>query len=328
MSRWKGIWKDVAERVSHLAEKEVKTKAAFEIKKEEDDILTEAPRIASILMQAADDKTQVEITFGSRILIYKTRIALELDQDPKGDGGSEPSSEYLRKKSYMLLGQIDPPEGNEKLCHASLAVMQFPQGNKFNEFHSNLLEAMVGEDGKSPMYKLEFPRTIYRKPQRRDSVRFDVQEKSAVKLTVERPALVTFRALPVDISMGGMRFIQPSNVAPLTDGSRLTLTFEWPFEKKLVIPGILVKSKQALGKTRVHVRFSVDSYQITRDLGELVTHVERVELKQRSIKRDESVAAIDFVRGYRRVPEKVHLQDKVVTYVGRNKYSRKATKEK
>ena len=294
MSGWKGLWKKVSAYADQEAKKkEIKVEG---IEKEEDDMVTAGSKIASILMQAADDGTTVEISFGSRILTYKTKILFDVDKDPGGAGGSELSSEYLRSGQYMLIDTIDPPEGNDKLRATSMASMLFPQSNKFNEFHARLLEDLGGgevdENGvvKPSKFMLEFPHTIFRKVQRRASARFEVPGKAMIVLTVERPALVTFRAQLLNLGTGGLSFQQPDDVAPLTENCHLKLTFNWPPENQLVIPGTLVKNKSALGKTRVHVRFSIETFEMSRAIGELVTHIERMELKERSDKNADVVA--------------------------------------
>lgn len=299
MSRWKGLWGSVTGKIAQEKKKaEAKANITIEgLETEEDDIITSVSKIASILMQAADDRSLVEIAFGSRILVYKTRIEFDVDTDPGGAGGTELSSEYLRQGRHMLIGPIDPPEGNDKLMAAGMATLQFAQGTRFNEFHTRYIENRTSQDGEQPLYALEFPQTVFRKQQRRASARFPVSEAAAVILTVERPALITFRALLLDIGTGGISFMQPKDIAPLKSRSdkradmmssemsgdypencHLHLKFHWPFEQELEVPGVLIKNKVAMGKTRVHVRFSVESYELSRELGLLVSYVERLEL--------------------------------------------------
>lgn len=294
MSGLKGLWKKLTDHADKEGKKrEIKVVG---IEKEEDDMVTERSKISSILMQAADDGTTVEISFGSRILVYKTNIEMDVDTDPNGGGGTEPSSEYLRMGESVVIGNIDPPEGNDKLRATSMASLLFPQSNKFNEFHTRLIEDMGGgvenEEGAvgPSKFRLEFPHTIFRKVQRRASARFEVPPGAAIKLTVERPALVTFRALLLNLGTGGLSFMQPDDIAPLTENSHLKLTFDWPPENQLVVPATLLKNKTAVGKTRSHVRFSVEDYEMSRSLGELVTYVERQELKGRSDKRADRAA--------------------------------------
>ena len=284
MSWLKRLWKK--SRTMPILRQKKKSITVTGIEKDEDDMVTVPSKIVSILMQAADDGTTVEIAFGSRILIYKTTIALGVDTDPQGAGGSELSSEYLRQGEYLLIGNIDPPEGNDKLRATSNATLQFPQGNKFNEFHVRLVQDMGGgvdENGvvHPSLFKLEFPHTIFRKVQRRAAARFEVPASAMVRLTVERPALGTFQAQLLNLGAGGLNFQQPDNFAPLTENCHLKITFDWPPENRLTIPGILVKNKAALGKSRGHVRFSVENFEMSRMLGELVTYIERMELKRK-----------------------------------------------
>lgn len=280
MSGLKGLWKSVTGKIAQEKKKaEDKSKINIEgIEKAEDDMVTGVSKIASILMQAADDGTLVEIAFGSRILVYKTKIELDLDNDPGGAGGTELSSEYLRKGEYMLISEIDPPEGNDKLRSSGRPTLQFPQSNRFNEFHTQLIETRMSVDGETPLYMLEFPQTIFRKVQRRASARFKVPEKAMIMLTVERQALVTFLAPLFDLGTGGLSFMQPSDIAPLTENCSLRLKFNWPFEKELSVPGKLIKNMVASGKTRVHVSFAIETYEMSRDLGELVSYIELTEL--------------------------------------------------
>ena len=282
MSMLKGLWKKIANYVGTEAKKQLI--AVSGIEKEEADIITVPAKIVTILMQAADDGTTVDISFGSRILIYKTAIALDVDTDSQGAGGSEPSSEYLRQRKYLLIKTIDPLEGNDKLRAVSSATLQFPQGNKFNGFHVRLIEDMSGgvdENGvdRPSLFKLEFPDTLFREAQRRAAARFGVPENAMVRLTIEREAGVTFQAPLFNLGAGGLNFQQPDNFAPLTENSHLKIILDWPPENRLTVPGTLVKNRAASGKNYCHVRFSVENFEMSRMLGELVTHVERSELK-------------------------------------------------
>ena len=283
-----GVLKRLWKKVAHYGDTEVKKKkksiSVTGIEKDKDDIVTERSKIVATLIQVTDDGTAVEISFGSRILIYKTAFALGVDTDPRGAGGSEPSSEYLRQGKYLLIGNIDPPEGNDKLRAVSSATLQFPHGNKFNGFHIRLIEDMSGgvdENGidRPSLFKLEFPDTLFREAQRRAAARFEVPENAMVRLTIEREAGVTFQAPLFNLGAGGLNFQQPDNFAPLTEDCHLIMTFDWPPENSLTIPGTLIKSRAALGKSHAHVRFSVENFEISRMLGELVTYIDRIKLK-------------------------------------------------
>ena len=304
MSGFQGLWK----KFKNYADKEA-GKSNIEvsgIEKDDDDIISEKSKISTLLMQAADDKTTVEIAFGSRILVYETKFKLDYDTDMEEAGSSELSSEYLRKGDYLLIGNIDPPEGNDKLRTTatgagSSASLQFPQSSKFHEFHVRLIEeldargteveevAPVGQaegEAEAPLlFKLEFPETIFRKKQRRASARFEVPETAKILLTVTRPAQETFRAALINIGAGGLNYMQPDGNAIITEQSHLLLKLEWPDEKMVEVPGTLVKNRTMSGKTQVHVRFSVETYEATRELGEAVAYIQRLSLEGSSSRR-------------------------------------------
>lgn len=261
------------------------------ISKEDEDVVTESKKIATALMQAADYETSLEVAFGSRILTYEARIKLDVDDDPATDALS---SEYLRTCQYILIG-MDDPEGVEKMRTGAAAVVQFPHNNKFNEFYSRLIEE-VGEESttdeeagpsrdevvKTALFKVSFPDALFRKNQRRSSARFEVPASSRIKLIVERPALVTFPVHIRDISLGGLDYVHPDDVAPLTEKCHLNLQFTYDEDKELIIPGTLVKNMRTLSEVHTHVHFSIESYEMSRAVGELVTYVERSSLKERS----------------------------------------------
>ena len=240
----------------------------------EENVLTDEAKIVSMLMQATDDKTHIQIAFGNKILIYETRFMTVLSTGSQGAGGSEPSSEYLSEKEYILIGAIDPQEGNEKVMTSPSAVILFAQGNKFNEFQTSFIEVVEGLDGKAPNFKMSFPQTIYRKPQRRETVRAKYSEKSRITLRVTREAGVTFTAPIFDVSIGGLCFLLPDGVAPLLEDADVEVAFIHGEEEPLVLQGILVKMGARENKACAQVKFIVDSYETTRKIGELVTRIE------------------------------------------------------
>lgn len=276
MSLWKDIKKAVLPKKNSERPKAIKIATT----KGDGDVVTDPARIASMLVQAADLGIPVEIGFGSKILTYKTKIQTKPWQDKGGNDKS--SSDYLMQKEYILIEEIDPSSGNEKILNAPVAILSFPLNNKFNEFHARFDElATVGaqsEDG----FKLSFPDTIYRKPQRRNSARVKVHSGSKVSLSVERAAGLTFFTTIYDLSMGGICFLVPTGEGILTEGTDVELTFRWPFEKELVISGTLIKVGYREGKPSAQVCFSIDSYKMTRELGELVVYVERQDLSKRA----------------------------------------------
>lgn len=290
------LYHKVTDFVEHETEKSEIAISGLE--KDDEDVITEPRKIASMLMQAADQNTTLAIAFGSRILSYEATIALDIDDDP---ATTDLSSEYLRKGEYFLIS-ISDPDGIAKIRATPSASIQFPQNNNFNEFYTLMQEEVGGGEQEassghdvSPegtvqaqIFKMNFPDTVFKKKQRRASARFEVPESAMVTLTVERPALITFPALLRNIGDGGLNFIQPADIAPLTEKCHLVVTLHWPPENEIILHGTLVKNLRTLKETNVHVRFAVESYELSRELGELVTYVERFELKARSDKRVDS----------------------------------------
>ncbi|MBF0401920.1 MAG: PilZ domain-containing protein [Magnetococcales bacterium] len=141
-------------------------------------------------------------------------------------------------------------------------------------------EAVVGADG-VPTYKITFPDKIFRKPQRRASVRVKYFEDARVALSIKREAGVSFFAPIVDIGAGGVCFTLPDDEAPIAEGSEVDVTFYWDEEKELADKGTLIKMGSRHGKPVGQIAFATESYEVIRQLGELVAHIERARLQTR-----------------------------------------------
>lgn len=290
-NRGLNFWGKLYQRLTDYVEQETapSTIKVSGLEQDDDDVVTEQKQIVSMLMHAADHETTVEMAFGSRILTYKAKIEMELDEDTDID---VLSSEYLRHGRHILIS-VNDPEAIDKIRANTEAFIQFPQENKFNEFCSRMLEDVDGEEGdmnldeedRPHQFRMSFPETVFRKQQRRMTARFEVPGSAIVSLVVERPALVTFPAAILNIGSGGLSFMQPGDIAPLTENCHLNLLLNWQHDQELIIPGTLVKNMSSMGKTQVHVRFSVQSYEMSRALGELVAYIERFELTRRSDNR-------------------------------------------
>lgn len=280
-------WQKLTQAITQLTGKTAKEETQGGEKKADGDVINDPSKIVSLLMEATDDKTEVSLGFGSKILTYTTRFMPQAGKDAAGS--AEPSSEYLRDQAYLLIGGIEPPEGDVKIRNAARVTLSFTKGNKFNEFQAKVFseseelafEAERPKEGEKIVRgtRLTFPPAIYRKPQRRGSIRVKPSEEARLTLRVTREAGVTFPAAVFDISMGGVCFLLPSEVAPVVEGSEVGLMFVWSADKELYLQGILVKMGGRESNVVGQVRFIINSYEETRKLGELVSYVERLGLK-------------------------------------------------
>ncbi|MEO5340600.1 MAG: hypothetical protein H7837_08800 [Magnetococcus sp. MYC-9] len=146
------MWKKLTQAVSQLAsggapEKKPEKKAFIPpiqgetTEGSDDNILTNEYKIIEMLMDVVDRKSEVLLTFGSKVLVYKTHLLP--DKESGASGGSEPSSEYIRDRKYLLMGPTDPQEGVIKLQNGHPATLAFAYGGRFNEFSTGLLQSDV-----------------------------------------------------------------------------------------------------------------------------------------------------------------------------------------
>ena len=259
---------------------------------EDDSIITEKSEIASILMQAANETTPVEVSFGNRMIVYSTSITLSDGSIDPITKKIEPSSQYLNNGRYILISGLNPDDGDEKLQNTKqnvsvAATFQFLLNDKFNEFYVRYIgtatcqPANIGvnphdieEDRPHAEHKLDFPDTLYCKKQRRNSIRFAVHDGTYVYLHVERPAHEVFDAKLLDISDGGLCYSHPIDIAPLAEYCELIVTLTWPPDNSVTLSGTVLSVRPSLEGTNIHLSYNIDSYEKSRQTGELVKHVE------------------------------------------------------
>ncbi|MEO5334343.1 MAG: PilZ domain-containing protein [Magnetococcus sp. YQC-5] len=141
------------------------------------------------------------------------------------------------------------------------------------------------EKGPQTAFRITFPDKIFRKPQRRNTVRARYSDEARVALRITREAGVVFFATIVDVSTGGLCFRLPEEEAPISEGSVVEGTFQyWLDEEEVLVTerGTLLKMGTRQGKTVGQIVFANDSYEVIREIGELVAYVERVRLQARS----------------------------------------------
>ncbi|MBF0462913.1 MAG: PilZ domain-containing protein [Magnetococcales bacterium] len=126
--------------------------------------------------------------------------------------------------------------------------------------------------------------------ERRDGVRVACSDATGVVLWIEGDAGVGFDAIPVDMSVGGCRFVWPDDVTPLPEGTRLQLTFDWCVDRQVVRPGTLflvqIGPEQSIGQ----VVFAPGDLPTEQAMGALITYIERINLR---IRRHESPTATE-----------------------------------
>ncbi len=238
-------------------------------------ILKNESKMVEMLMHAVDSRSEVHLSFGRKVLEYRTHFLTgrEMGLDESG----EPSSEYLRDKAYILVGPTDSPEGNERIGTGQMATLSFVQGNSVNEFTSCLLNK--GES--HGVFKMAFPDTISRKPVQRDSIRVANSDTTGVTLRVEDDEGADFDATLLDISIGGCSFILPHGETPISVETVMKLVFSWGEKKQIIQHGTLFKIQTRQGKVIVHVGFCAGTYETMQEIGELVTHLECIHLRTR-----------------------------------------------
>ncbi|WP_130469874.1 PilZ domain-containing protein [Candidatus Magnetaquicoccus inordinatus] len=241
------------------------------------ELLQNKTKIAELLMQASDAHTELHISFGSRVLEYKTRILP--DKEMIHAGATALSSEYLRNHTHLLLGCTDPADGNDKIHLGRMGVVTFILGGKLHEFKTMRLPSDTPSPGNA--HRMQFPEQMSRKALRRDAARIPYQPASGVSLRLVDEDGSSFEAIILDISMGGCRFLLPHDQSPPAEGSQVRFFFQWRDDQELVQQGTLFKVQYRQGEIVGHAGFHADNYEAIRMIGELVTHVERINLRLR-----------------------------------------------
>ncbi len=273
--------------------------------------LVDASKYVAMLMEAVDDHTEVRISFGNSILEYKSRFLP--DRETGESRGEGLSSEYLRDRSYIRIAPTDPPEGSGKIQAGRTATLRFLQGGRVSTFQSSLFDEcgvhgltrttarrggvartpskpdrffvrqtpddFLVENGAQPL-KIIFPDRIVRQRLQRGAVRVEYSDATGVTLHVKGEGGGVFEATLLDVSTGGCSFVPNDEVLP-SEGSALTLAFRWGEERELVQRGILSKVHSKRGRVVAHVVFHPKTYESIREVGELVTYIERIYLRTR-----------------------------------------------
>ena len=240
------------------------------------DAISDAATIANLLAQATDEKVPVEVGFGNKIVVFQSHFVPEI---PPGDDDPVPSSAYLRDRHHVLLGELNPADGNERVVNAEFLTLHFPVKNKYTEFQTRFMGMADRTDVKA--FRLAFPTVLFRKPQRRGAVRAQIGEEHGVTVTVTRAAGLDFEAAPADVSMGGVGFFIPREVAAFTPPTEAEIHFRWPEGQRLSVPGTIVRVGNRKGRLYGQIRFTLRSYELNRKLGELVAYVQRKQLSGR-----------------------------------------------
>ncbi|MBF0461955.1 MAG: hypothetical protein HQL87_11210 [Magnetococcales bacterium] len=243
--------------------------------------------MVEILMHAVDSHAELHLSFGRKVLEYKTHFLAE--RETESDQSGALSSEYLRDKAYLRIGPTDSPEGDARIRTGQMATFSFVQGNSVNEFTSCLRseEGVTTGGGKGPAdsraraFKMVFPDQIARKPLQRDTIRAANSATTGVTLQVECEEGAHFAATLLDISTGGCSFILPYDETPVSVESLMTLVFSWGEENQVTQHGTLFKIETRQGNVIVHIGFCCGTYRSMQEIGELVTHIECINLRIR-----------------------------------------------
>ena len=247
------------------------------VKVADGEIVSDGATLANLLTSAAEGKVPVEVGFGNKILTFQSRFALEMESDDLATTGT---AAYLRRREYVLLAELDRPEGNERVMNTEFLTLHFPTQSKFVEFKTRFLEISDRAEGKKA-FKLAFPNIAFYKPQRRGAVRVQIGPSHGIAATVTRAAGVDFEVELADVSMGGVGFVIPRDIAKLEAQSDVEVRLAWPPENTLLLPGKLVRMGFKQNKQIGQVRFTIRSYELTRQLGELVAYAQRKRLSGR-----------------------------------------------
>ncbi len=222
--------------------------------------------IKKILAQALVENNPFQVRLDDQMFLYYSRF----DSAPG-------LAEDIQDGRRLLIAPLDPPVGNIKMLSS--------QEVRLEMFTKMLLvEAPVKFLSRPDpdTIELSFPETIIKGRQKRESVRVPIDTDLGLLVKAVRSSGISFMGRPVDMSMGGICFYSLGAIPSIAENSRLQIAVLWPNRgMEFLAKGVMIKHFRKEGDVYFRTKFLFDSYKDARAVEEMVTALQRLELKKR-----------------------------------------------
>lgn len=231
--------------------------------------------IAPLLMMIHLGNFPVRVFLDNSSHSYYSHFEAEEAEDEEGN--LIESVEHVEEGEYLLLAPMDPPSGNAKIRSAGEIRLEFASKNHYLECTTQLDQIT-----RKRQIRLAFPTILRQKPQKRVAVRVPVWRDLEIVAAILRPSGGAFKAKLLDVSVGGTAFYPTSLIPRIADHSRLDMTITYP-EGKLDVDAIVLGSFSKDGEQVYRSRFLVESHKMARSVNELVSFVERDNIRRKKM---------------------------------------------
>nr|CRH05008.1 conserved protein of unknown function with a pilZ domain [Candidatus Magnetococcus massalia] len=230
--------------------------------------IEEEEEIRKVIVRAIEEHLPVQIQLNDEQDAFTYYTYFERQND---------TTLYLEDGRYALLGALDPPVGNIKVRNATFVFLQM-----FTELHLVRTKVRFQKIFDQKIIQIGFPRYLQQEPQKRATVRASIESRWPFSLDIIRQSGVKFTAKPFDLSTGGCAFYYSGKIPKITEGSRVDVVVHWPQGAAITVEAAVIGPFSKAGHSGYRLRFLVGSYDLARQLEEVVTLAQRMKLKKRT----------------------------------------------
>jgi c-di-GMP-binding flagellar brake protein YcgR len=231
------------------------------------DIVDKPAEIENLLVRFLENQRSpwVQVQLDDPELRYYTCLAKK-----------EGSSDYLRRRRYLLLDPLEPPIGNIFIRSSSTVILRISHGDTLYETEVSFLTHKEGA-----ALCVSFPDIMIREPQKRSAFRAPVEPQWNIAIRTQndrRP----IKAQISDISATGVALFNLSPDPHWTKNTRGQLEFLRNDTSLFQASAQIVSVFEKDGIKGYRARFLPTKSEITRQIEELVTFVQRQQLQRRA----------------------------------------------
>lgn len=251
-------------RIGSFFKKRTNCKSASD----EQTVILEILEILQILERAVQDELSALIELESKkgIASCKTSFMSPPDGELK-----------ITEGGFLHIATIQPESENRLIEIGAIVILTFFMDGYKYWMKSPVI--VVTDDG----FCLN-PNVLNREKDRRGVARFDVGEVKVKVKVLRESGIPISDAHALNISVGGFTFtFDPSRMATLRDNCLLHMTFWWGenYQNTASFSGRFIRNgKSSTGESNCIVQFSKMKYKQLREIGELVTFVERQQIQK------------------------------------------------
>lgn len=184
--------------------------------------------------------------------------------------------EGLESARYVALDPLDPPVGNIRIRKAETIRLQF-----FTKKHSMKAEVTLTRiDAKA--LRFSFPEKLFLYEQHRSSFRVEVPPRTDMAVKVIRASGISFLGIPLNMSVGGLRFKSAGRMPKMAENFRFNLILNWPSRGlSAETQAIMIEHSTFQGEDFFRCQFVFGSHKTAIAIGKIVTSLQRAHLLKR-----------------------------------------------